>query len=173
METSRLSLRRFSPDDHADLHEYLSDERVVKYEPYGAYTTEQSRTEAIRRSADKRFWAVCLKESGKMIGNIYMADEGFDCREIGYVFNAKYWGQGFATEAARAVITDAFENHTARRIIAQCNPLNISSWRLLERLGFRREGHLIGNIWFKKDNSGRPIWADTYLYAVLKQEWRG
>jgi len=52
-----------------------------------------------------------------------------------------------------------------------CNPLNEPSWRLLERLGMRREGHLIKNIYFKKDECGNPIWADTLEYAVLASEW--
>ena len=51
-----------------------------------------------------------------------------------------------------------------------CNPVNTTSWRLLERLGMRREGHLIQNIYFKKDENGEPIWSDTFEYAILKNE---
>ena len=53
-----------------------------------------------------------------------------------------------------------------------CNPLNKPSWKLLERLGFRREGHLIKNIYFKKDSLGDPIWSDTYEYGILAEEWK-
>jgi len=52
-----------------------------------------------------------------------------------------------------------------------CNPLNTASGRLLERLGFRREGHFIRNIYFKKDQAGEPIWCDTYAYGMLREEW--
>ena len=73
--------------------------------------------------------------------------------------------------AAFAMIDEAFTNQNARRIIAMCNPLNEPSWKLLERLGLRREGHLIKNIYFKEDSFGNPIWADTYEYSILVEEW--
>lgn len=73
--------------------------------------------------------------------------------------------------SAKAVLKEAFEDLGARRVVAMCNPENIRSWRLMERLGMRREGHLIQNIYFKKDTSGNPIWHDTYEYAILKDEW--
>ena len=52
-----------------------------------------------------------------------------------------------------------------------CNPLNEHSWKLLEGLNMRREGTLIKNIYFKKDINGKPLWADTYEYGILKSEW--
>jgi RimJ/RimL family protein N-acetyltransferase len=65
----------------------------------------------------------------------------------------------------------AFKELGARRIIAMCNPKNDASWRLLERLKFRREGLLLKNIYFKTDDKKEPIWLDTYEYALLKAEW--
>ncbi|MTL92046.1 N-acetyltransferase, partial [Turicibacter sanguinis] len=59
----------------------------------------------------------------------------------------------------------------ARRIVAMCSPLNESSWKLLERIGMRYEGTLLQNVYFKKDEEGKPIWLDTYEYAILKSEW--
>jgi len=171
METKRLTIRKFSPDDHKDLHGYLSRKSVVKYEPYDVFTEEACKLEAERRSADARFFAVCLKETGKLIGNIYFAEKEYGAWELGYVFNENYWGAGYASEAAGTVISGAFGDRGARRIIAVCNPLNCPSWRLLERLGFRREGHLRQNIWFKKDGAGQPIWQDTYEYGILAEEW--
>ena len=171
METSRLLIRRFTSDDWKDLFEYLSQDFVVKYEPYDVFTEESSIQEAVKRSKDKNFWAVCLKESGKVIGNIYLAARDFDTWELGYAFNAHYHGKGYATEAACAMVDDVFKNHNARRVIAMCNPLNEPSWKLLERLGMRREGHLLQNIYFKKDASGNPIGSDTYEYGILAKEW--
>jgi [ribosomal protein S5]-alanine N-acetyltransferase len=55
---------------------------------------------------------------------------------------------------------------------AYCNPLNERSWRLLERLSFRREGTMIQNRSFHADDHGNPIWQDTYAYGLLKEEWR-
>ena len=171
METERLIIRRFVAADWLDLYEYLSQAEVVKFEPYGVFTKSAAKLEAVKRSDSADFWAVCTKETGKLIGNLYMAKQYQDSWELGYVFNANYHGDGYATEAAKHMVNDAFVNQNARRVTAMCNPLNTASWRLLERLHFRREGHLIQNIYFKTDEYGEPIWADTYEYAILHHEW--
>ena len=150
METKRLLIRRFCPDDWRDLFEYLSQETVVRFEPYEIFTETASMHEAERRSTDHNFWAVCLKDSGKLIGNMYLSKQNFDTWELGYVFNEKHQRKGYATEAAQALLDDIFRNQNARRVVATCNPLNEPSWKLLERLRFRREGHLLKNIYFKK-----------------------
>ena len=172
METARLIMRKFSPDDWQDLYEYLSGEEVVRYEPYGVFTQEQARREAINRSNNPSFWAVCLKSTGKLIGNIYLAKQDFDTWELGYVFNSNYQGKGYATESAKALLDYLFLNCNAHRIVAMCNPLNIASRELLERLGMRKEGYLIKSIWFFRDENNNPIWQDTYEYAILKEEWK-
>lgn len=171
MKTERLEIRRFQPKDWIDLYEYLSQEEVVKYEPYEVFTEEQSKAEAIYRSKSQDFWAVCLQESSKVIGNIYLAKQDFDTWELGYVFNKHFQGKGYATEAAKALIDECFTNKEAYRVVAMCNPENVQSWKLLERLRMRREGHLIKNIYFSMDGEGNPIWQDTYEYAILKSEW--
>lgn len=171
MSTPRLIIRRFLPEDWRDLHEYLSNAEVLRYEPYEPFTEEQSKQEAIRRAGNEAFWAVCLKDSGKLIGNVFFEKQDFDTWELGYVFNSAFWGNGYATESAKAVVSNAFKNHNARRIKAMCDPLNAPSWKLMERLGMRREGFLIQNVWFKKDADGNPIWKDTYMYAILNTEW--
>ena len=171
METARLIIRRFRSDDWKDLHEYLSQEKTVKYEPYDIFTEEDSKQEALKRSGNDIFLAVCLKSSGKLIGNIYLAEQAFETWEIGYVFNVNFWGHGYATEAAHKLIDFTFKEKNAHRIVAMCNPLNESSWKLLERLGMRREGCLLQNIHFKTNEEGFPIWQDTYEYAVLRTDW--
>lgn len=175
LETKRLKLRKFASDDWKDLYEYLSNEEVVRYEPYSTFSEEDCRNEALKRSQQDYFWAVCLKENNKLIGNIYFKQQDpkeFMTWELGYVFNPQYYGQGYATESCREVIDYAIQNHKARRIVAMCNPENKSSWKLLERLKMRREGHLIKNIYFKCDELGRPIWNNTYEYAILSEEWQ-
>lgn len=170
IETKRLTIRGFSADDAADLYEYLSDAEVVRYEPYGVFTEREAAKEAKRRAGDECFPAVCLK-NGKLIGNLYLSEGELGTWEFGYVFNKEYWGRGYATEAARAMLRHAFECLGARRIIAMCNPDNERSWRLLERIPMRREGRLIKNIFFDKDENGSPIWQDTFQYAVLREEF--
>jgi RimJ/RimL family protein N-acetyltransferase len=172
LETSRLLLRRFRAGDWEDLHEYLSDAEVVLYEPYCVFSPEESRSEAVRRAGDRDYWAVCLKDGGKLIGNLYLARQEFETFELGFVFNKKYQGQGYVTESAGALVGYAFKDLEARRVIAMCNPINIKSWHVLERLGMRREGHMRRNVYFKTDPSGRPVWVDTYLYAILEDEWQ-
>ncbi len=170
IETERLLIRYFEETDSKDLYEYLSKEDVVKYEPYGTYSYDKAVLEAKRRAEDKNFYAVATKDK-KVIGNLYLAKGDFDTWELGYVFNSDFWGNGYAYEGAKGLITYAFENMGVRRIVSMCNPLNEHSWKLLERLNFRHEGTLIKNIYFFKDNSGNPIWQDTYEYAMLKEEW--
>lgn len=170
IETNRLIIRKFHEDDWKDLYEYLSDEEVVFFEPYGVYTEKACKEEAISRANNESFWAVCIKENGKVIGNIYLEKQDFDTWELGYVFNKKFQKQGFATESAKGIIDYAFKEFNARRIIAMCSPKNESSWKLLERLKMRREGYLLKNIYFKTDENNNPIWLDTYEYAILASE---
>lgn len=171
METARLLIRSFVPGDWKDLYEYLSQEDVVKYEPYEVFSEEQARKEADNRCENRDFWAVCLRDTGKLIGNIYLSEREFGTWELGFVFNRDYQGKGYAAEAAGTLVDELFANHGAHRVTAMCNPLNTASWRLLERLNLRREGILRKNIWFNKDDNNNPIWQDTYEYAVLREEW--
>jgi ribosomal-protein-alanine N-acetyltransferase len=173
IETERLIIRRFLETDWQDLYEYLSDEEVVKYEPYDVFTKEGCMAESAMRARDPAFWAVCLAEGGKLIGNVWLHEDQpeFSTWELGYVFSAHYQGKGYASESCRAMVGYAFDNLRARRIVALCDPLNTASWRLLERLGFRREGHMIKNAYFQRDAQGNPLWKDTYEYAMLADEW--
>lgn len=170
LETQRLILRSFEASDAQDLYDYLSRENVVRFEPYPPFSFEEAQTEARRRATDPDFIAVCLK-SEKVIGNLYLAKRDFGNMELGYVFHEAFWGKGYAFESAQALIDFAFGQSGARRITAECNPLNVSSWKLLERLGFRREGELIRNVAFKSDAQGQPLWQNTYVYGLLKEEW--
>ncbi len=169
--TERLTLRAFKPSDADDLHAYLSDEETVRFEPYKPFSREQSEAEAARRAKDESFIAVCL--DGRVIGNIYMAleNEQSGTWELGYVFNRAYWGKGYASEAAKAVVDNAFTRRGASKVIAMCNPINTASWRLMERLGMKRVQELKHNVYFFLDDSGEPIWLDTYIYELTRGEW--
>ena len=101
--TDRLIIRKFEPSDWQDLHEYLSDEEVVKFEPYGIYSENQAIEEAIRRSNNESFRAVCLKKDGKLIGNLYLDKGEFDTLELGYVFNGKFQGQWICYGGSKGV----------------------------------------------------------------------
>lgn len=165
-ETDRLILRRYKEDDLQDLFEYLSDMEVVKYEPYKPLTFDETKENLAWRIGTDEMAAVELKNSHKMIGNVYLGKRDFEALEIGYVFNRNYWGQGYAAESCRALIQQAFSNGI-HRIFAECDPRNESSWKLLEALEFQREAHFRKNVYFWKDKAGNPIWKDTYVYAKL------
>lgn len=170
--TERLVLRRFRASDGPALHDYLSRPEAVRFEPYPVQTLAQCERMAAQRAAGTSFWAVCLP-GGELIGNVYfplVEPADWRTRELGYVFSPDHWGRGYATEAASALVGAAFEDG-AHRVTARCDPRNTASWRLLERLGLRREGHLLQNASFDTGPDGEPVWKDTYLYAVLAQEW--
>lgn len=170
IETQRLFIRRFSEQDATDLYDYLSREEVVRFEPHPPLTYEQAVEEATRREEDSSWYAVALK-SGKVIGHFHLTQGMYGTWELSFVFHSRYWGQGYAFESMRALLKYAFNSMHARRIVARCNPLNESSWKLLDRVGFRREGTSLQNVFYIKDEEGNPIWQDTYEYAMLKEEW--
>lgn len=172
--TARLVLRRFAPDDADALHGYLSRPEAVHFEPYGLQSRQDCVLEARRRSGDPDFLAVCLADTGELVGNLYFHPEepaAWRTSELGYVFHPDHWGHGYATEAVRGLLDAAFAEWGVRRVTARCNPENTASWRLLERVGFRREGHLLAAASFADDEQGNPVWHDTYLYGLLASEW--
>ncbi len=172
LRTERLSIRKFRPEDWRDLHEYLSDPEVVKFEPCEPFSEDQCRQEAARRSAASDFFAVERQSDGRLIGNLYFGEREFDTRELGYVFNRNAWHCGYAAESVRALMEYAFRETACRRVVAMCDPLNTASWRLLERLGMRREGLALRTHFFRRNEDGAPVWADTLSYAVLASEFR-
>ncbi len=172
LETDRILIRRFKKSDWKDLYEYLSDPEVVFFEPYDAFTPEEAKKEAAKRAASDSFFAVVLRSSDKMIGNLYFHEGEFETWELGYVFNKTFQGKSYAYESAKALIDYAFSHGKTRRIIAMCNPENTRSWKLLERLSMRREGTHLQDVSFRNDDKGSPIWQDTYVYAILKSEWK-
>lgn len=87
--------------------------------------------------------------------------------ELGWCLHPDHAGKGYATEAVAALITASFEQLGLRRITAECFADNTSSWRLMERLGMRREAHT------RKDSLHRSgEWMDGMLYAILREEWQ-
>lgn len=169
IETERLILRKFEEKDLKDLYEYLSDEQTLIFEPYKPLTLAEAEIELNNRINNDEMIAVELKSERKVIGNVYFGERDFRAKEIGFVFNRKYWKNGFAHESCQAVIKNAFKNGT-HRIFAECDPKNEASWKLLSSLGFVREGYLKQNIYFWSDENGVPQWKDTYIYSLLNEK---
>ena len=171
-ETDRLILRNVQPSDVNDYYEYMSLEFTALHNDFDPYTLEMCENAAVKRQNDDRFWVVQLKESGKVIGSLKHWQESHGTYGIGYEIHEKYGGKGYATESCNVLIRHLFEVENARRISAGVNEDNVSSWRLLERLGFRREAHCIEDAAFKNDAEGNPVYVNSYYYALLKREWQ-
>ena len=170
IRTGRLLLRPFRESDYDDLFEYLSQLENDEFEGYPGITYENGRKHLKYRIESDEFYAIELLESGKVIGNIYCGNRQYEAREVGYIVNKLYQGIGYASEALSVVIETAFKEG-AHRVYAECDPRNKPSWKLLEKVGLKREAHFKQNIWFHKDESGKPIWKDTYVYAVTESVW--
>jgi [ribosomal protein S5]-alanine N-acetyltransferase len=173
-ETERLLLREFRVDDENGIHAYASDPEVVRLMKWGPNTPEQSRAflQMVLTTQDQ--WprpfvelAIELKGDGRMIGSIGLRvkDERNRAADIGYVLAREDWGRGYMTEAARAILNVAFRQLDLHRVWATCNPRNHASYRVMEKLGMRREGH------FREGAMEKGEWRDSYLYAVLAEEW--
>ena len=176
MHTTRLLLRRFRPDDAADLYAYLADPQTYRFEPGAPLDRAQASQRAAELAASPHFWAVALRSTGQVIGQIYLEQiaptEHLTC-ELGYILHPAHQRQGYAAEAAAALVRQALTAGGMHRIVAHCNPENSASWRLLEKLGFRREAWHRQDIFFRRDPSGAPLWTDTYVYALLAAEVAG
>ena len=164
--TERLILREFQESDYDDLFEFLSQLENNGFEGYPGISYENGREHPQYRVRSEEFYAVELKESGKVIGNIYYGNRDFAAKEVGYIINKHHQRQGFAFEALRAVINDAFANGV-HRVFAECDPRNTCSWKLLEKVGLEREAHFKQNVFIKRDQNGKPLWKDTYVYAIV------
>jgi len=175
LKTERLILRDFVESDWPAVHCYASDVEVVRFMAWGPNDEEATRANMQRRLDDQRAnprysfeLAVMLKSGGQLIGGgrLNIADAKSRQGRIAYIFNRNYWGRGYATEAASAIIAFGFEQLGMHRIFATCDPRNTASAHVLEKIGMRREGH------HREDQWRRGEWRDSYLYAILEQEWR-
>lgn len=173
IETLYLFIRGFKDTDSVDLYEYLSKPDIYAFEPGQPISLSEAEKLAIERSKGRDFYAVVLKENEKMIGHLYFKQidpQVMMTWELGYIFNPMYHRKGYASEAARALIEFAFQNDKVHRIMARCDPKNPASWKLLEKIGFRREGHFKQCATFRNDELGNPVWHNAYEYGLLKED---
>lgn len=164
--TERLIVRKFTPDDYEDLADILTDKNVTYFEPYETFTKEACIQEAVNFSKSEEFFAVVLQN--KVIGKIYFSEKDFGSYEIGYTFNGKYQGKGYAYESVKGMMAYAFLVLDIRRIFAEINARNTKSIRLAERLGMRKEAEH-KELFPRKENEN--ISDDFYVYAMLKKDF--
>jgi ribosomal-protein-alanine N-acetyltransferase len=140
LETERLSLREITADDLDDLLEIWGDPETMRFFP--RTLDSQAMREWIERN-QRRYelyghglWATTMRSEQKLVGDcglVIQEVDGIEELEVGYHFNRKYWGRGFATEAARACMDYTFERLGRRRVISMIRPENAPSRRVAER----------------------------------------
>lgn len=182
IKTERLILRPFVENDADDVYEYLKEPAVNCFAGMKLSSIDEAKEEVKRRASETEYYfAIMLKESGKVIGEIEAypetgdphADENstYDTFSPCWMLNADYQGKGYAFEAAHAFFDYLFSKKGARRIYAYTEDYNLSSQHLCEKLGMRREGVFKEFISFVNNSDGTPHYENTCQYAILKKEW--
>lgn len=179
LETERLILRPFKDGDEKDLYEYLSTIRINCFKSMQISSLHQAYDEVIKRKKDHDYYfAIVLKDTGKVIGEIFAHPEStnhdnevLDTYSPCWMLNRDYQGKGYAYEAAKTFFDYLFNQKNARRLYAYTEDYNLSSQKLCEKLGMRREGLFIEFVSFVNDEQGNPIYENTYQYALLNKEW--
>ena len=175
IHTDRLSLRAISNSDLDDIYEIFSDPEVMRYWSTPPLPHKQAASDLIteiHESFQRRIslkWGITLPSENVLIGTATLFQPDFTNHrvELGYALGRKYWGRGYMCEALNAVLNYAFAELEMHRIEADVDPRNASSVRMLERLGFQREGYL------------RERWQvngeiqDALFYGLLRPDWKG
>lgn len=179
IETQRLILRPFSEKDAADLLEYLREPKVNCFADMKLNSLEEAKSEIKSRASNPDYYAITLKENGKVIGEIFAQAENdpHDTNNVADTFspcwmlNDSYQGKGYAFESAYAYFDYLFHKKGARRIYAYTEDYNFASQHLCEKLGMRKEGFFKEFISFVNNPDGTPHYENTIQYAILKKEW--
>ncbi len=169
LDTPRLTLRPANTGDFEAVHAYAGSPENTHYMAWG--TNDERATREYLRGSEKAWsredvrdyeFVMAEKATGRVIGGCGLYLDGAN---LGWILHRDYWGRGYTTEAARAMIGYAFGNLGVRRLTATCDAENVGSWRVMEKCGMRREAC------FKKAQLCHGEWHDRYVYAILKEEW--
>lgn len=174
LETEHLLIRELRMSDAQDQLEYAQDDEIAALGLWLPQKTLQENINDIQETinhyanGDNFSWAVEHRADHKMIGRIQLG--GYNVRDaradLGYAYNRLYWGKGYATEAAHAILQFGFDTLKLHRVGAKVLPNNVGSIRVLEKLGFRREGTL------RQTYALRGSHEDLLCYSILAPEWR-
>lgn len=174
--TERLLLRPITAGDAAAMHAYKSRPDVCRYLPHDVLSLddviERIATTYAVTALDEAGQALSLavqeKASGALVGDVVLFWRSREHRggEVGYVLDPAFHGRGYAAEAAREMLALGFDGLALHRILGRIDARNLASARVLEKLGMRREAHLVSNEYLKGE------WTDEVVYALLEDEWR-
>ena len=172
IKTDRLILREFKYEDFSEVHKYASDPDVIKYMEWGPNNkkeTEEFLNRAIEaQNKDSRLkYELAVTIDEKLIGgcNITIKNINNEQAFIGYCLNKNYWGQGYGTETAEALLDFGFNDLKMHRIFATCDVNNVGSRKVLEKIGMKKEGHM------REHKKIGDKWRDSYLYSILEEEY--
>ena len=175
--TERLYAREFVRADAERVFEYGGNIENSGFLPWSPESREdaaafvESRLASQIESPRKLYdLALCIRETDEFIGSMGLVlDDEMRQGELGYILNMKHWGKGYATEAAKGFLLFGFLGLELHRIHARCDDMNTASYRVMERLGMRREGHFIKAEY--RSVRGRKGWRSHYHYAILRKEF--
>jgi RimJ/RimL family protein N-acetyltransferase len=174
IETERLLLRRFRDQDLEPFLAYRNDPGVARYQGWSIPYARESALAFVEEMKNAQMvpgqWlqlAIEVRETTQMAGDAAIHIMKSDPRQayLGVTLARDHWGLGYANEAMRKIIDLLFAEDNLHRLVAECDVENTASWQALERLGFRREAHLVENIFFK------GAYGSEYHYALLQREW--
>lgn len=175
IETERLILRRFTPEDaEAAFRNWTSDEKVTKYLTWQTHRDLAASRWIVSEWAksyendDFYQWAIELKALGEPIGSISVVgkDERVNAVEIGYCIGSRWWDQGITSEALAAIIPFFFDEVGVNRIAARHDPENPNSGRVMRKCGLRYEGTLR-----QAAVNNRGV-VDVCVYGLLREDRR-
>lgn len=171
LKTENFVIRAFEKKDLEIFALYRSQEMVAKYQSWTSYTF-QDAIELFENMDYSTFgaegnWyqlAISSYESDELIGDLAIHFIDSEQVEIGFTVSPQHQGKSVAAEVVASFLGYLFGELNKHRVVATTDVDNIASYKLLEKLGFRREGHFIQNIFFK------GAWSDEYQYALLRSE---
>jgi RimJ/RimL family protein N-acetyltransferase len=175
LTSERLVLRRFRPDDLEAFVVYRSNPEIARYQSWETpYRRSQGRQflrelRAVHPDTPGEWFqfAVALRRTDRLIGDCAAHVRADDPRqaEVGFTLAPEHHGYGYATEAVRRLLHYLLIERGKHRVSATCDDRNAPSAAVLERVGMRREGHLLESTWSKGE------WTSDLVYAVLRREW--
>ncbi len=170
LRTERIFIRPFEKGDENDLYEIYSDVKVCQYLLHDIWNEDNKSKEYQKKlqnnslKTDAKLNLACVLDE-KVIGDISVFYTGMkETVEIGFVFNREYSKKGYAYESVRSVVEYLFKNVKIHRIQANLDSRNLSSAKLCERIGMRKEAHFIKDYWNKGE------WTDSYIYGMLASD---
>jgi len=169
-----LSVRRFTPDDLDAVHAYASQPIVSQYQAWGPNSASDTKAylhEALQSELEspRRRYVFAVTDSDDTAigaGELIITDLEHRTAEIGYILSPDEWGHGYATAIANFLLEFGFERLDLHRITATCDPRNVASERVLQKVGMTKEGHLRENVYLEDH------WRDSLVYGILEWEWQ-